>query len=196
MLHILDTPHSGSGTLRRIALCHQLKKENIPYVLHIASSPKELQHLYPLWRITSADVLLVIGGDGSLNQVANLLPEEDAPRLLLLPSGSGNDFARGLRMKRGDAAAIHLVRSAGRLQPCLIDCGEAAVTGRREGGKRLPAAPPRRFVVSCGIGYDAGVCHAMDSGKTKTRLGRLGQIGRAPRLNSSHNVASRMPSSA
>ena len=174
MLHILDNPHSGSGTLRRVALCHQLKKENIPYVLHTASSPEELKHLYPLWRITPADVLLVVGGDGSLNQVANLIPEKDAPRLLLLPSGSGNDFARGLRMKRGDAAAIHLIRSASGLKPCLIDCGEAGITGRREGQKTLSPVPPRRFMVSCGIGYDAGVCQAMESSRTKSRLGHLG----------------------
>ena len=31
------------------------------------------------------DHIILIGGDGSLNQVANLIPEKDAPRLLLLP---------------------------------------------------------------------------------------------------------------
>jgi len=46
-----------------------------------------------------SDVLVIVGGDGTINEVVNGimhldLTVEDRPRLALIPKGSGNDFAR------------------------------------------------------------------------------------------------------
>lgn len=159
MLHILSNPQSGSGRIRTYALCHQLDAAGVPYQLHTTSEEAALQRTLPAWGLTKHDSVLLVGGDGSLNQLINLLPAADTPALLLLPSGSGNDFARGMGMKRSEKAALSLLTQSPALAPILLDSGEiTSINGR-------PAV--RRFAVSCGIGYDAGVCHAIDTGRLK-----------------------------
>ena len=170
MLHICCNPSSGSGMLRSAAVCHELRKSSIPYLLHTKGTPEELEKEFPDWHLSAADTLMVIGGDGSFNEILRLLPEKDAPPLILLPSGSGNDFARGIGMKRGDAAALRLIRERENLLPCPLDCGEAVIlSSSGETGSPLP----RRFAVSCGIGYDAGVTREVNRGRLKAWMNRL-----------------------
>ena len=173
MLHICCNPQSGSGTLRSLAICHALNESSVPYVLHTTASSEDMRRDFPSWHLTADDTLLVIGGDGSLNQIIRQLKETDNPALILLPSGSGNDFARGIGMKRGDAAALRLIRERNRLTPCPLDCGEAVITSSGGLPGEAESASPRRFAVSCGIGYDAGVTLAVNTGRLKPLLNRL-----------------------
>lgn len=50
--------------------------------------------------------VLALGGDGVIHEVINglmLIPEDERPRLGIIPMGSGNDFARTLGMTKNDA---------------------------------------------------------------------------------------------
>src|SRR4029450_6249035 len=52
------------------------------------------------------DVLLVLGGDGTVNEVANGLPlGGDGPLVALLPAGTGNDLARAIGVPPAPRAA-------------------------------------------------------------------------------------------
>ena len=56
-----------------------------------------------------AELLVVAGGDGTMNEVANglaLRAVEDRPTIGLLPAGTGSDLARTLRMPADPAAAL------------------------------------------------------------------------------------------
>ena len=44
--------------------------------------------------------LLVIGGDGTLNDVVSAVGDFSRVRVGLIPSGSGNDFARDLKLSK------------------------------------------------------------------------------------------------
>ena len=44
--------------------------------------------------------LLVVGGDGTINEVLNGITDFDRVRLGVIPTGSGNDFARNLGILR------------------------------------------------------------------------------------------------
>ncbi len=51
------------------------------------------------------DSVIALGGDGVIHEVVNglmQLPEDDRPRLGVIPMGSGNDFARTLALTRND----------------------------------------------------------------------------------------------
>ncbi len=53
------------------------------------------------------DTVLAVGGDGIIHEVVNGLmeiPENRRPRLVVVPVGTGNDFARTLGMRRNDPA--------------------------------------------------------------------------------------------
>lgn len=72
-------------------------------------------HATDLAREVVADRLLVVGGDGTMNEVVDGLaqrPKEERPVLGLIPAGTGGDLARTLRMPADVDAALRVVRSA------------------------------------------------------------------------------------
>ncbi len=81
-----------------------------------------------------ADLLVVVGGDGTLNEVVNgcldatPAPGRSPPRLALWPVGTGVDFARGLGIGGDEAALAALLRGV----PRAVDVGR--VTFRDEAG--------------------------------------------------------------
>ncbi|WP_349899391.1 diacylglycerol kinase [Parafrigoribacterium soli] len=69
------------------------------------------------------DALVVVGGDGMVSLGVNLLAGTKIP-LGIVPSGTGNDMARGLGIPVGNTeAAIELLLSLLRQPPRVIDAG-------------------------------------------------------------------------
>jgi len=89
-----------------------------------------------------ADVVIAVGGDGTVNEVLNGLPEP-FPILGHIPSGTGNTLAKELRMDRSVAGLVRLFRS-GRVRPW--DLAIERTTGKR-------------FLLFLTAGYDAHVVH-------------------------------------
>ena len=44
--------------------------------------------------------LIVVGGDGTINEVLNGIADFDRVRLGVIPTGSGNDFGRNLKLPK------------------------------------------------------------------------------------------------
>ncbi len=114
--------------------------------------------------ITSEDILCVLGGDGTLNEVLNGLVLTDALTFAYLPTGSGNDFARGLHLLSDDASAIEAL-----LHPRTYRTIDIGTCKRSSDAKEM-----RAFGISSGIGFDASVCHEALSSKLKHFFNRLG----------------------
>jgi diacylglycerol kinase family enzyme len=93
------------------------------------------------------DIVVVLGGDGTLNEAANGLAGSDTA-LGVLPGGSTNVFARilGLPDEPVDAAGV------------LLDAIDAGAV-RRIG---LGAVEGRYFLFHCGIGFDAAVVEQVE----------------------------------
>ncbi|MEO7006750.1 MAG: diacylglycerol kinase [Terrimesophilobacter sp.] len=95
--------------------------------------------------VSTPDALVVVGGDGMVGLAANALAGRDIP-LGIIPSGSGNDMARGLGIPlRDPAAAIAVLLEAMRRPPRVVDT--ATVT--RADGTRT------RFAGVLSAGFDA-----------------------------------------
>jgi diacylglycerol kinase family enzyme len=108
------------------------------------------------------DVVVALGGDGTVNEVVNGLLTDgvhpEVPALGVVPGGSTNVFARALGLPNDPVEATSV----------LID---ALATGRsRRIG--LGLADDRYFLFTAGLGYDAAVVGAVEAhrrrGKTST----------------------------
>ena len=104
--------------------------------------------------------LVVVGGDGTVNEVLNGMHDFDRVTFGCIPSGSANDFARGFGLA-GTPREI-LERMLDAKEEEYLDFGQ--VTYGEEG-------LTRRFIVSSGVGVDADV---------PTGAGRSHQEGTEP----------------
>jgi diacylglycerol kinase (ATP) len=93
------------------------------------------------------DALVVVGGDGMVNLGVTVLAGTKVP-LGLVPSGTGNDMARGLGIPVGNAeAAIEALLDALRRPPRIIDAGRV----------RNDAGQESWFACVLSAGFDAVV---------------------------------------
>jgi diacylglycerol kinase family enzyme len=114
-------------------------------------------HARELAAAARADLVIVLGGDGSINEVVNGVmsraePVEAGPAgkplIAVIPGGGANVLARGLGLPVDTAAAIRRLR-------------EVIVAGRyRTMG--LGLAADRYFTFSAGLGMDAEVVREVD----------------------------------
>ena len=100
----------------------------------------------------SVDLVVALGGDGTVNEVVNGLltegPGANVPRLAVVPGGSTNVFARDLGLPNDPVEATSVLLGAlaeGRER--TIGLGRASTEG----------LPDRWFTFTAGLGFDAGV---------------------------------------
>ncbi|MGN6273457.1 MAG: diacylglycerol/lipid kinase family protein [Protaetiibacter sp.] len=95
------------------------------------------------------DALVVVGGDGMVNLGVNLLAGTRVP-LGIVPSGTGNDMARGIGIPHDDTeAAIRLLGERLQAPPRVIDAVRLSWT-------EADGTPvERRFVCALSAGFDA-----------------------------------------
>lgn len=106
--------------------------------------------------------LVVVGGDGTVNEVINGMHDFDRIRFGYIATGSGNDLGRGLGIPKDPLEALGRILEAG--QPFPMDLGCVAVGAEKE----------RYFAISSGIGIDADVCRQALTSRLKKLLNHLG----------------------
>ncbi|ACQ80317.1 diacylglycerol kinase catalytic region [Beutenbergia cavernae DSM 12333] len=151
-LGLLVNPVAGRGKARRAGRgVEELLAASGHSVVDLSgATPTEARH-----RAESAvgsgdvDALIVVGGDGVVNLGANaVLGHDPHVPLGIVPAGSGNDAARGLRIPVGDVEAAVGVLLAALHAPRAIDAVEV----------ERPTVPGRRWYVGVlSAGFDAAV---------------------------------------
>ena len=162
--YFIINPKARSGMGERVwkALEPEVRKRRIEYLSFLTKRRKHAEKIAA--KITGDGgeyTIVVLGGDGTVNEVINGIAFPERTTLGYIPNGSSNDFARGLGIPREPQKALEVV-----LRPqehVCMDIGEIS----REGGSR-------RFLVSAGIGFDAAVCHEVCVSKWKAVLNRIG----------------------
>ncbi len=119
------------------------------------------------------DVVVAVGGDGAVLQVATAL-EGTKVALGIIPTGTGNLLAGNLRVPLDRAKAVQTLLTGRRRR---IDLGRVTIDGA-----------DHFFAVACGIGYDAKVMDATGTGE-KLRWGKLAYLANAfGQTGTIHNV--------
>lgn len=107
--------------------------------------------------------LVIVGGDGTINEVINGITDFDKIHLGIIPTGSGNDCARGLGISGTPKELLLRVLYSNGTQ--IIDLGKVSWEGCEE---------PRRFIISAGVGMDALVCKKAMTSRIKKLMNRIG----------------------
>lgn len=89
----------------------KLKERKIEYELHLTTRKGEATELAEQYSRTEGNVLIVIGGDGTLNDVLHGIRPKNAA-LGLIPAGTGNDFAAVAKIPHGLPALEMILDSA------------------------------------------------------------------------------------
>lgn len=149
--------HGGLGEKVWRKLEHQIEKSGIDYEVHLTKERGDAKRLAgELTRRETdpgdtAQVLVAVGGDGTVNEILDGLSFDKPMTLGYIPTGSGNDLARSLRLPKNPRRCLKRI-----LNPRYYLSMDYGIISYE---KEEPVH--RRFMVSCGIGLDAAVCHNM-----------------------------------
>lgn len=108
--------------------------------------------------------LIVLGGDGTINEALQGITSFDRVIIGYIPTGSSNDLARDVGIPKKPLEALDRILSAG--------SNEAAVR-KMDRGLVFFGTQKRSFAVSTGLGFDAAVCEEALHSKIKNTLNRL-----------------------
>ncbi len=101
---------------------------------------------------SDADAILIFGGDGTIHRHLAALVRLQLP-VLIVPAGSGNDFARALKLRTTqDSLRVWRAFEAGKIQPRPIDLGVI-----------VPSAAPQQthyFCCVAGCGLDSAAARS------------------------------------
>ncbi|MDQ0160129.1 diacylglycerol/lipid kinase family protein [Alkalibacillus salilacus] len=109
----------------------------------------------------NTDILIVVGGDGTLQEVLNGFTDDQNVPIAFIPTGTGNDFARGIGITKHPLAQLYKVFS------------EFDVI-RMQLGVMKTESNLIRFTTSAGIGLDADVASIINEQRfSRTRSSRF-----------------------
>ena len=96
MYHIIINPQGGKGkSLKALAKVEQLLKEkNVEYAVHKTEYAGHATEIARELSKTPDTKIIMMGGDGSFNEILNGIENFDNVTLGIVPCGSGNDFIK------------------------------------------------------------------------------------------------------
>lgn len=173
-LHIIVNTQAGSGNAKKILATTEnyLKEKKISYTTYLTEyagherkiASELLDTVLIDWKKNdqSFPLLVVLGGDGTLHEVINVLQEFPSIPIGYIPGGSGNDFARGVSLSRKTKEAIDRMLYA--KEPQTIKMIRAWFKEQDD----------LRFILNnIGIGLDANIVATANLSKTKKFLNKL-----------------------
>ncbi len=172
MYHVIINPASRSGKGNRVwqELEAVLKAQKTSYIPHFTTQAGDAkQFVEELTGSLAEDEtvsLLVMGGDGTLNESLQGIRNFERTKFYYVPTGSGNDFARDFTEK--GKPAQRLERLLKEPHEYRTDLGVAKYV-RMDGTEQT-----HYFAVSSGIGFDAAVCTEVENSKWKPRFNKIG----------------------
>ena len=167
MYHFIINPRSSSGRGIRFwwVVKDELEKQKVTYTCLFT---EKMGHATELARqICSENVgiknIIILGGDGTINEAINGIENYDEVLLGYIPSGSSNDLARSLRIPKDPVEALSHILKPSKFM--YLDYGKISFPDIEH--------PIRKFICSSGIGYDAAVCHEVQESPLKKSLNRI-----------------------
>lgn len=169
MYYFIVNPASSSG--RGLTIWNTIKEEldacGAAYRFFLLSRPGEARIIASSLdsRLKNSHIIAV-GGDGTINEIIDGLFSIPSPvceniTLGCIPTGSGNDFVRGLGLLQDPHDALRVILHPRKMQE--INIGRCICSSQN-------ALLRRFFAVSSGAGFDASVCRSVSQSKLKQTL--------------------------
>lgn len=185
MYYIIVNPASKSGRGAKIWLKLKPVLEDKKIACKVFFS-QEAGHIIKLVRelttslLSDADSdavlkLIVLGGDGTLNEALQGISDFGRVQLGYIPTGSSNDMARDLRLPKDPVSVLENILSC--REPVFMDLGSLTyeqISGEFSRQHDHTPVSTRLFAVSSGIGFDAAVCEEALASRFKNVLNKIG----------------------
>lgn len=168
MLYVVYNPVARVGGSRAIWKEIKPRFDELEYELY---TTKYEEHAIKIAREITTEhngniTIIVIGGDGTLNEVINGIVDLSKVTIGYIPVGSGNDFAKGIDLDTNPFNATEKVLNPTNFKD--MDIGYIKYGDDRK----------RRFAISSGYGFEATICHQANiKSKVKKILNKL-KIGK------------------
>jgi len=148
------TPRTRDVIIRAISSAIDVDVIDTTHRLHATDLARQA-------RRNKIDIVLTLGGDGTVNEAVNGLLAEgvgpDTPALGTIPGGSANVFARSLGLSEDPVdATAELIEAISQARQRTIGLGIAQYNGLR-----------RYFMCNAGLGIDAEIIEEMDRQRAK-----------------------------
>lgn len=164
MYYFILNPNSHSSGKDDIwnKIAKILRQREIPYKVFASRYPGQAREISAsISERDPAAVIIAIGGDGTVHDILCGLKNLSTVTLGLIPTGSGNDFARGMHIPTDTEKALSAILKPEKTVKMDVGCISSTDNCMR-------------FGVSCGIGFDASVCHEALSSPIKDSLNAVG----------------------
>lgn len=167
MYHFIINPNSCTGKGFHVwkKVKQELDRQSVAYKSYLtayAGHGKELAESI-CSENTGTIKLIILGGDGTVNEVFNGIPDISRVHIGYIPAGSSNDLGRSLAILKNPVANLNRILKSKNIH--TMDYG--LVTTQDKGLNN-------RFLVSTGAGYDASVCLEALNSPLKKYLNHLG----------------------
>lgn len=184
MYYIIVNPASKSGRGRKIwsGLEPVFLQNDIAYKVIFSKGKGHVTRIVA--KLTAPDrlpadgspvKLIILGGDGTVNEALQGISDFSRIRLGYIPTGSSNDLARDLDLPKNPQLILQTILKGETVRTMdigTLSYGSAADRAAASSADEPPAI--RHFAVSCGIGFDAAVCQEALASRFKNTLNRLG----------------------
>ena len=172
MYYFIINPASGSGRGLTIwkTIQEELNRLAVEYRAYLLSRPGEAKQLASGFaEKKNPCTVIAVGGDGTINDVISGLGSFSNITFACIPTGSGNDFVRGLGLIKDPVKALHTI-----LAPKEIRRINIGTTSIPENDRIAEYS----YAVSSGIGFDAAVCDSVQNSRLKKALNlfRAGKV--------------------
>jgi diacylglycerol kinase (ATP) len=162
---LISNPLAGIKSARRshqiLAAAAILRKSGIETVINFTSKPGDGERLARAAAGKGCDLMIVCGGDGTINEVINGIAPGLTP-LAILPGGTANIAAKELGLP---GRIVKAARQLASWQPCRISLGRASWKDSR-------SLQQRYFLAVAGVGFDAHIISQLNL-PMKHRVGVL-----------------------
>lgn len=175
MYYIVINPTSKSGLGKKYwkRIRPILEERKIEYQAIISKKPGHTEEIMTQLcqeRKEGRLHVIILGGDGTVNEAIQGVDDFSKVDFSYIPTGSSNDLARDMGISRVPEEALDSILNQSRevfMDMGLLQYEKAWLNGKEIRGK------DRRFMVGCGMGYDAAVCAVANNSGVKSFLNRL-----------------------
>ena len=152
--HILSNPTAGKNkAMKNLKKVEEiLREKGVLYKVHLSQKEKDAERIVRELTKAGETDIIVIGGDGTLHEALNGIYDVSSCRLGLIPSGTGNDFAKHLGLSKKVEEALDLILNGEAKQTDYIEVGGV------------------RCMNVAGVGMDVDVLERCQRGRLKGKI--------------------------